>query len=99
MRCHAKILVIVRRYAKRSTTPRRRSRNFCARNAPWLSVGLCILNVALTIKNEYKIICNNCNAVGIYYMEMECTQEPGWNLCTPRRRSSARSLKILGIVA
>ena len=25
--------------------------------------------------------------------------KPGWNLCTPQRRSLVRSLKILGIVA
>ena len=28
-----------------------------------------------------------------------CQCRPGWNLCTLRRRSSARSLKILGVVA
>jgi hypothetical protein len=35
LRQHPSDCTFVRRYAKRSTTPRRRSPNFCARNAPW----------------------------------------------------------------
>ena len=34
LRQHPSDCTFVRRYAKRSTTPRRRSPNFCARNAP-----------------------------------------------------------------
>ena len=45
----------------------------------------------------YSIVSTFC--IKNYVICVSIKFNPGWNLCTPRRRSSARSLKILGVVA